>query len=115
MEPARDVLIEDCVIDKGLSYAGAEFNDNCAMQVTYHVAQCRIHRCLLNSAGQNGHGIQVSESHAEIVGCTIRGFNGMRGSRPAHALDVANGSTVNSDFARVNRFDDQKRIRLDRN
>jgi hypothetical protein len=115
MGPARDVLIEDCVFDKGLGYS-SNIQGSCGMQITYHVASTRIRRCLLNAAGQNGHGIQVTrDAHAQIEDCLIRGFNGVRGVMPAHALDIALGSTVNSDFAAVNYFVDQQRTVLDRN
>ena len=54
------------------------------------------------------------DSNAHIEGCTIRGFNQIRGVTPAHALDIARGSTVNSNFTSVNRFVDQQRLVLDR-
>jgi hypothetical protein len=115
MVPARDVLIEDCLFDKGLGYGRDLDGANC-VQFTNHVASARMRRCVLNAAGMNGHGIQVTtDAHVRIESCTIRGFNGTRGPNPAHALDLAHGSSVNGDFAGINRFVDQQRILLDRN
>jgi hypothetical protein len=114
MEPARDVLVQDCVFDKGLGYGGAGNTEGCGIQVTYHFGQARIHRCFVNAAGFGGHGIQVtSSSHASVEGCTIRGFNGKRGSNPAYAIHVGPNSSVNADATSVNRFVDQARILLD--
>jgi hypothetical protein len=113
--PARDVWIHDCVFDKGLADGAPVMNGNC-VQVSQHVASILIERCVLDSGGKNGHGIQFSRDvHGRVVDCTIRGFNGRRGSNPAYAIDVALGSTVNEDFAQVNHFVDQERIMLVRN
>jgi hypothetical protein len=115
MQPAKDVIVQDCVFDKGLGYGGPNNSEGCGIQVTYHVGQASIQRCLVNAAGQGGHGIQVtSESHARIEACTIRGFNGKRGANPAHAIDVGPDSSVNADVVSVNRFVDQARILRDR-
>jgi hypothetical protein len=114
-EPARDVRIERCVFDKGLGRGRSLTRHNC-LQLSQNIERVEIVDCLLNAAGQDGHAIQASRNaHAYVVGCTIRGFNGVRGQNPAHAIDLAWGSSVNDDFERVNRFIDQQRIRLDRN
>jgi hypothetical protein len=114
-QPARDVVVEDCVFDKGLGRGRSLFEMNC-LQLSQNVASIDIRRCVLNAAGQNGHGIQMTRSvHGRVMGCMIRGFNGVRGENPAHAVDLAWGSSVNADFEHVNEFANQRRIRLDRN
>jgi hypothetical protein len=114
-EPARDVVIEDCFLDKGLGRGASIFDRSC-LELSQNVESARVEDCLLNAAGQNGHAIELSgNAHGRVVGCTVRGFNGVRGPSPAHAIDLSGGSTVNQDFERVNRFADQKRIRSDRN
>jgi hypothetical protein len=112
-EPARDVVIDDCFLDKGLGRGPAIFEMSC-LELSQNLESVTVERCVLNAAGQNGHAIRLSgNSHGRVVDCTFRGFNGVRGSHPAHALELTGGSTVNDDFERVNRFVDQKRIRLD--
>jgi hypothetical protein len=114
-EPARDVVIEDCVFDKGLGRGASIASVNC-IQISQDVDGVQIERCILNAAGQNGHAIQLSHNvHGRVVDCLIRGFNGVSGPDPAHAIDLVGGSTVNDDFERVSRFVDQTRIRSDRN
>jgi hypothetical protein len=114
-EPARDVVVEDCVFDKGLGRGKSLFEMNC-LQLSQNIASIDIRRCVMNAAGQNGHAIQMSRNVlGRVSGCTIRGFNGKRGTNPAHAIDLALGSSVNADFERTNEFVNQQRIRLDRN
>jgi polygalacturonase len=113
--PARDVWIHDCVFDKGLAHGAAVDDGNC-IQVSQNVESVLIERCILDGAGKDGHAIQFSiNAHGRVQDCTIRDFNGRRGRNPAHAVDLARDGSVNDDFERVNRFIDQKRIRLDRN
>jgi len=112
MRPASDVVIEDCVFDKGLGSSPTVNGANC-MQLTKFVGSTLVRRCLFSAAGTGGHGIQVVDnSHARIEGCTITGFNGIRGTTPAHALHVELKSSANADFAHVNTFVNQRRIRL---
>lgn len=115
-EPARDVLMEDCTFDKGLGRGLQTREMNC-IQVSASVASLRVHRCILNGADQNGHGVQVATgSHVIAEDCVIRDFNGVRGTTPAHACDVVEsaGSSINDNFALVNQFVDQQRILLKR-
>jgi hypothetical protein len=110
--PARDVWIHDCVFDKKLIH-GPNDGMNC-VQISQNVGMVRIERCTLRASGKGGHAIQVvGDSHAQVVGCTIDGFNGRRGPNPAHAVHVLRGSSVNDDFEKANIFVDQQRIRLE--
>jgi hypothetical protein len=113
-EPARDVVIEDCVFDKGLGRGQSLHDVNC-VQLSQNIERVEVRRCFLNAAGKNGHGIQMTQDViGQVRDCTIRGFNGVRGTNPAHALDLAWNSRVNPDFERVNSFVDQHRILSDR-
>lgn len=113
--PSRDTRIHDCVFDKGLGWGACALGGNC-LQISQNVESLLIEACTLKASGHDGHAIQLAHNaHARVVGCTIEGFNGVRGANPAHAVDLAHGSTINADFAQVNRFIDQKRILLDRN
>jgi len=113
--PVRDVVIEDCLLDKGLGH-GAALSARSCLELSQTVGSVRIERCILNAAAQNGHAIELSRnSHGRVVDCTIRGFNGVSGAIPSHAVDLSGGSSVNDDFERVNHFVEQKRIRSDRN
>ena len=113
--PVPDVVIEDCLLDKGLGH-GAALSARSCLELSQTVGSVRIERCILNAAAQNGHAIELSRnSHGRVVDCTIRGFNGVSGAIPSHAVDLSGGSSVNDDFERVNHFVEQKRIRSDRN
>jgi polygalacturonase len=114
-EPARDVVLEDCIFDKGIGRGASLFDMNC-IQLSQNIERITIRRCVMNAAGQNGHAIQMTRNvQGRVTGCTIRGFNGMRGLVQAHAIDLVNGSSVNADFGRVNQFVNQSRILVDRN
>ena len=113
-EPARDVVIEDCVFDKGLGRGDTLFNVNC-LQLSQNIESIEVRRCILNAAGKDGHGIQMSQNVVgDVRDCTFRGFNGVRGQNPAHALDLAWNSSANGDFENVNDFVNQRRILLNR-
>jgi hypothetical protein len=108
------VVIEDCVFDKGLGRGQSLHDVNC-VQLSQNIERVEVRRCFLNAAGKNGHGIQMTQDViGQVRDCTIRGFNGVRGTNPAHALDLAWNSRVNPDFERVNSFVDQHRILSDR-
>ena len=115
MEPARDVLLEDCVFDQGL---GFDTESAGAASVTFGVESCRFHRCIFNAAGRDGHGLKLThDAHATVECCTFRGFNGTTGGGElAHALDLvaSQGCTINGDFGRVNHFIEQDRHVLTR-
>jgi hypothetical protein len=112
-DPARAIWIHDCVFDKGLGHGAAVNEGNC-IQVGWNVEDLLIERCLLDGAGKNGHAIQFTGNvNGRVVDCTIRNFNGIRGTNPAHAIHLVDSSTVNADFEQVNRFVDQQRVRLD--
>jgi hypothetical protein len=113
-EPSRRTVVHDCVFDKGLG-SGEVAEQGNAIQVSWHVEDLRIERCTLVAAGRNGHGIQFAvDAHGRVVDCTFDGFNGTRGTAPAHAVEVADrSSSVNADLAEVNSFRNQRRILLE--
>jgi hypothetical protein len=113
IEPARDILIEDCVFDAGLGHVTGPVSKT--VQFTYHVASARMHRCFLIASGSDGHGVQVAqEAHVQIECCMFSGFNGTTpgATKEAYACDVVEtqGALVNSNFAQVNSFVNQQRI-----
>jgi hypothetical protein len=109
-EPARDVSIQDCRFDKSLG-SGAIVDLGNAIQVSWNVERITIRRCTIRSAGHDGHAIEFAKNvRGRVEQCTIEGFNGMRSRVPAHAINVLDNSSVNDDFATVNRFIDQRRL-----
>ena len=65
----------------------------------------------LYASEKNGHAIQLWGDVAAVFrGGVISGWNGTRGSAPAFALELGEGSSVNADFESANRFYDQHNI-----
>lgn len=113
-EPSRHTQVHDCVFDKRLG-VGEVSDEGNGIQVSWHVHDLRIERCMLIGGGKNGHGIQFAgDAHGRVVGCTFDGFNGVRGRGPAYAVETVDGSSVNADFEAVNTFRNQHRIALRR-
>ncbi|TMA31814.1 MAG: hypothetical protein E6J87_14690 [Deltaproteobacteria bacterium] len=111
-EPSRDTFVRNCVFDKSLG-SGEIADEGNGIQVSWNVLGLRIENCTLIASGHNGHGIQFAgDAHGTVVGCTFDGFNGTRGTNPAHAVEVLDRSSVNEDFAVVNTFRNQRRILL---
>ncbi len=108
--PARDVTITSCIVDKSLG-TGAIADEGNGFQISWNVESILIRSCTLRAAGRNGHGIEFAKNvHGKVEGCTIEGFNGRRFANPAYAISIADNSSINPDFDRVNTFLNQGRL-----
>lgn len=108
--PARDVSITSCIVDKSLG-SGAIADEGNGFQVSWNVENIVIRSCTLRAAGRNGHAIEFAKNvHGRVEGCTIEGFNGRRFANPAYAVSIADNSSINPDFERVNTFVNQTRL-----
>lgn len=112
-EPSRDTLMQDVVIDKSLG-AGKAVQGGNGFQISWNVRSLAVRGCSFIAAGHDGHGVeQAGDCQASFQGCTFRGWNGVRGTDPAHALHLLDGAKTNLDFQPLNQFVDQQRILLD--
>lgn len=115
-ECSEDITLRDSVIDKSFG-AGAHVDGGNAVQVSFNVQGFRLLDSQIRGVeGKNGSAIElVGNVHGEVRGCSIRGFNGFRGTvggKPSQcgAVSVGDGSSVNADFETANRFTDQQRL-----
>ncbi len=106
---SRDIRVEDLIVDKSLSPGEVSELGN-AVQISWHVSNLTVQNFVVRANGHGGHAIQLSgDCRATFAGGLISGFNGKRGNDPAHALELSDHSSVNADFASVNRFENQQR------
>jgi len=111
-EGTHDIAVEDLIVDKSLC-TGEISNLGNGMQISWHVSDLAVKNFVLRANGHGGHGIQLSgDCQASFEGGLISGFNGKRGPAPAYALELDDHSTVNADFTKVNRFENQQRLVL---
>lgn len=112
-EPCRDTLIQDCTFDKSLG-AGELVEKGNGFQCTWNVRSAAFRNCQFLSAGHDGHGFEAAgDCQPTFTGCTFQGWNGMRGTQPAYALNLIDGAKTNLDFQPMNHFVDQQRIVFD--
>ena len=111
-EGSHDIRVSDLIVDKSVA-TGDVTNLGNAIQISWNVAALTVQDFAVRANGQDGHAIQLSgDCQADFRGGVISGFNGKRGNGPAYALELNDHSSVNADFARVNRFENQQRLIL---
>ncbi len=111
-EGSHHIQVEDLIVDKSLSSGDVSEIGN-GIQISWHVSDVKVRNFSVSANGHDGHAIQLAgDCHADFEGGLISGFNGRRGNAPAYALELNDHSSVNADFARVNRFENQQRLIL---
>jgi hypothetical protein len=111
-EGSHHITVEDLIVDKSISPGDVSERGN-AVQISWHVSDLSVRNFGVRANGHGGHAIQLSgDCQAVFEGGLISGFNGKRGDNPAYALHLEDRSSVNADFASVNRFENQQRLIL---
>lgn len=107
---SESITVRRLLVDKRRG-AGELSERGNGVQVSRHVHGLDVEDFSILAGGTDGHAIQLwRDCEASFRGGLISGFNGRRGTAPAHALELGDGSRVNADFETANRFYDQARL-----
>lgn len=108
---ASKVIVESCLVDKSLGYGKATIEDTNGFQFSQNIQELQVLNCIVKSDDGDGHGIEfVTSVNGTIKGCTIQGWNGVRGVGPAYGFRRDISSSVNADVEQANNFINQQRI-----